>query len=1247
MDAAMDDTPHPAFPASATEAALRSLLAQRILVLDGAMGTMIQRYRLTETDFRGGPGGRFAGHPIDLRGNNELLQLVRPAVIQEIHEQYLEAGSDIVETNTFGANRIAQQDYDLAPLAYEMNLEAARVARRACDKFSRPDRRRFVAGAMGPTPRTASISPDVNDPGARNVTFAQLVEAYTEQARGLLDGGVDLLLVETIFDTLNAKAAVFAIEGEFERRGARAPVILSGTVTDASGRILSGQTVEAFWNSLRHARPLAIGLNCALGAALMRPYIEELSRISDTFVCVYPNAGLPNPMAETGFDETPEITSSLVGEFARSGLVNIVGGCCGTTPPHIRAIADAVSGIDPRKPVPVEPRLRLSGLEPLNLGPDSLFANVGERTNVTGSRQFARLILEDRFEEAVAVARQQVENGAQIIDVNMDEAMLDSEAAMRRFLHLISSEPDIARVPVMIDSSKWSVIEAGLQCVQGRSVVNSISMKEGEAPFLHQARLARRYGAAVVVMAFDEQGQADSYERRIQILRRCHDLLTREVGMAPEDIIFDPNVFAIATGIEEHNRYGIDFIETARWVRRELPGVQVSGGISNVSFSFRGNDRVREAIHTVFLFHAIRAGLSMGIVNAGQLGSYDDLEPALRDAVEDVVLDRRPDAGERLVQLAQQVKGAGRRTEEDLAWRAQPADRRLVHALVHGMNQFVVEDAEECRAAFEAEGREPIVVIEGPLMEGMNIVGDLFGAGKMFLPQVVKSARVMKQAVAHLVPFIEARKLALGDASRSRGKIVIATVKGDVHDIGKNIVSVVLQCNNFEVVNLGVMVPADRILQAAIDEQADIIGLSGLITPSLEEMGHVAAEMQRRGMRLPLLIGGATTSRSHTAVKIAPRYDGPVIHVVDASRSVAVCQSLRSQEHAPAFIAGIRADADRLRKLHESRRGPELVPIAQARANALAIDWRSYAPPRPHFLGRRVLGNLDLAQVAKYIDWQPYFKTWDLAGSFPAILDDPMVGAEARKVFADAKAMLDRLIAGRWLRADAVVAFQPANADGDDIAVFTDESRRERLFTWRGLRQQARKPVIDGRPSPNRALSDFIAPAGTPDYIGMFVVTTGAEVGAREAIFAREHDDYGAIVFKALADRLAEALTEMVHERVRRDLWGYAAGEALSVDALHGEKFAGIRPAPGYPACPEHSIKRALLATLQSGEIGVELTESFAMDPAASVCGFFLAHPESRYFSVGTIGRDQLEDMARRSGVPLEDMERMLAPNLG
>ena len=1226
---------------------MRDALRRRVLVLDGAMGTMIQRYRLTEADFRGVDRmQRFATHPVDLKGNNELLQLTRPEVIEQIHEQYLQAGADLIETNTFGATRIAQSDYGLGDLAYEMNVEAARVARRACARFADTGARRFVAGAMGPTPRTASISPDVNDPGARNVTFAELAGAYAEQARGLLDGGVDLLLIETIFDTLNAKAAVFAIEEEFERRGERVPLIVSGTVTDASGRILSGQTVEAFWNSMRHARPLAIGLNCALGAALMRPYIEELARLADTFICVYPNAGLPNPMSETGFDETPEITSRLIQEFARAGLVNIVGGCCGTTPAHIRAIAGAVQGLPPRGVPAIEPRLRLSGLEALNLGPDSLFANVGERTNVTGSRQFARLILEGHFEQAVTIARQQVENGAQIIDVNMDEAMLDSASAMRRFLNLIASEPDIARVPVMIDSSKWSVIEAGLQCVQGRCIVNSISLKEGEAEFVRQAKLARRYGAAVVVMAFDEKGQADSYERRTAILERSYRLLVDRAGVAPEDIIFDPNVFAIATGIEEHNHYAVDFLDATRWIRQRFPLAHVSGGISNVSFSFRGNDLVREAIHTVFLYHAIGAGLSMGIVNAGQLGVYEDIEPELRERVEDVVLDRSPDAGERLVQLAEQRKGSARRREEELAWRAEPVEKRLVHALVHGLTQFVVEDTEQIRAQIESRGGRPIEVIEGPLMEGMNVVGELFGSGKMFLPQVVKSARVMKQAVAYLVPFIEAQKAASGERGRSNGKIVLATVKGDVHDIGKNIVAVVLQCNNYDIVNLGVMVPAEKILQTAREERADLIGLSGLITPSLEEMGHVAAQMQREGFTVPLLIGGATTSRMHTAVKIAPRYEGPVLHVPDASRSVAVCQSLLSPENRDGFVAQQRAEYERLRRQHAARKAPELVSLAEARANSLKLDWHSYRPPPPKFLGLRELACLDLAHVARYIDWGPFFKTWELAGSYPAILDDALVGPQARRVFEDAQQMLTRIIRERWLTASAVVGFYPANADGDDIVLFADASRHARLFTWYGLRQQTRKPVIDGVARPNRALSDFVAPGGVDDYLGMFAVTAGLGLEAREAILAKEHDDYGAILLKALADRLVEASAEMLHERVRRDLWGYAPEEQLGSEQLIEESYRGIRPAPGYPACPDHSVKRDLLAALHAERIGMGLTESFAMTPASSVSGFYFAHPQARYFSVGPIGRDQLLDQARRRGLEVAVLERWLAPNL-
>jgi 5-methyltetrahydrofolate--homocysteine methyltransferase len=1236
--------------ASATEAELRALLARRILILDGAMGTMIQRARLSEADFR---GPRFAAHPVDLRGNNELLNLTRPDVIAAIHEAYLVAGADLIETNTFGATRIAQEDYKLGHLAYEMNVAAAQLAKAACAKFSTPEKPRYVCGALGPTPKTASISPDVNDPGARNVTFDELAQAYGEQARGLLDGGADLLLIETVFDTLNAKAAIFALEAEFERRGARAPVIVSGTVTDASGRILSGQTVEAFWYSVRHARPLAVGLNCALGAALMRPYIEELARVADTYVSVYPNAGLPNPMAETGFDETPDVTAALLKEFAAAGFVNVAGGCCGTTPEHIAAIARALDGIAPRAVPAADRALLLAGLEPLRIDETSLFVNVGERTNVTGSKAFARLILAEKYEEAVAVARQQVENGAQIIDVNMDEAMLDSARAMTRFLHLIAAEPDIARVPVMIDSSKWSVIEAGLKCVQGKSIVNSISLKEGEEEFLRQAKLARRYGAAVIVMAFDEQGQADTFERKIAICQRSYELLTQRADFPPEDIIFDPNIFAIATGIEEHNNYAVDFIEATRWIRRHLPYAKVSGGVSNVSFSFRGNDHVREAIHTVFLYHAIRAGLTMGIVNAGQLGVYEEIEPELRERVEDVVLNRRPDAGERLVAFAEQVKAGGKEKKEDLAWRAEPVEKRLAHALVHGITTYIVEDTEECRRQIAARGGRPIEVIEGPLMDGMNIVGDLFGAGKMFLPQVVKSARVMKQAVAHLIPFIEAEKAAhaaAGGTVKPKGKIVIATVKGDVHDIGKNIVAVVLQCNNFEVVNLGVMVPAERILAAAREEKADMIGLSGLITPSLEEMAHVAREMQRLGFTLPLLIGGATTSRVHTAVKIAPNYtSGPVIYVADASRSVGVCQSLVSDDAAAKFIAEVRAEYARVREQHAAKKAPELIPLAQARANATRIDWRGYVPPKPKFIGRRHFRNYDLAMIAKYIDWGPFFQTWDLHGPFPAILADEVVGEHARQVFAEGEKMLERIVAERWLTANAAVAFYPAASVGDDIEIYADEARREVLFTWHGLRQQTKKPVIDGVPNPNQCLADFIAPkdSGIADYIGLFAVTSGIGLEKREAIFQSRHDDYGAIMLKAIADRLAEAFAELLHERVRRDLWGYAPHEALSNEALIREEYRGIRPAPGYPACPEHAVKRALFAVLDAAAIGMALTENYAMLPPSSVSGFYFSHPQAKYFNVGRIGRDQLEDLARRKRQAVEELERWLAPNLG
>ncbi len=1214
------------------------------------MGTMIQSLRLSEAEFR---GTRFVDHPIDLKGNNDLLVLTRPDLVREIHQQYLDAGSDIIETNTFGATAIAQDDYGLGAVAYEMNVAAARIAREAADKFASAAQPRFVAGALGPTPRTASISPDVNDPGARNVTFDELVSAYGEQARGLLDGGADLLLIETIFDTLNAKAAIFAVEAEFERRGQRVPVMISGTVTDASGRILSGQTVEAFWHSIRHARPLTVGLNCALGAALMRPYIEELARLADTFVSVYPNAGLPNPMSETGFDETPEITSSLLREFAEVGFVNIAGGCCGTTPDHVRAIAQAIEGLPPRSVPATDHVLKLSGLEPLKVGDESLFVNVGERTNVTGSKAFARLILNEQYHEAVSVARQQVENGAQVIDVNMDEAMLDSAAAMTRFLNLIASEPDIARVPIMIDSSKWSVIEAGLKCVQGKSIVNSISMKEGEAEFIRQARLARRYGAAVIVMAFDEQGQADTYARKTEICRRSYELLTREVGFPPEDIIFDPNVFAIATGIEEHNNYAVDFIEATHWIKQHLPYAKVSGGVSNVSFSFRGNDHVREAIHTVFLYHAIRAGMTMGIVNAGQLGVYEDIEPELRERVEDVVLNRRPDAGERLVSFAEQVKAGGRKKDEDLAWRAEPVEKRLAHALIHGITNYIVEDTEECRAAVAARSGRPIEVIEGPLMDGMNIVGDLFGAGKMFLPQVVKSARVMKQAVAHLIPFIEAEKaahVAAGGEVRAKGKVVIATVKGDVHDIGKNIVSVVLQCNNFEVVNMGVMVPAEKILATAREENADMIGLSGLITPSLEEMQHVAREMQRQGFAMPLLIGGATTSRVHTAVKIAPHYtNGPVIYVSDASRSVSVCQNLVSDDAAARFIAEVKREYERVREQHASKKGPELIALADARANATRVDWKGYRPTKPKFLGRRLFKNYDLAMIAKYIDWGPFFQTWDLHGPFPQILADDVIGEHARQVFAEGEKMLERIVAERWLTANAVVAFFPANAVGDDIELYKDDTRREVLFTWHGLRQQTKKPVLDGVPNPNQSLADFIAPksSGIPDYIGAFAVTSGIGIEKREAAFQTKHDDYGSIMLKAIADRLAEAFAELMHERVRRDLWGYATGETLTSEELIKERYRGIRPAPGYPACPEHSVKRAMFAALAAGDIGMTLTENYAMHPASSVSGFYLAHPQARYFNVGRIGRDQLEDLARRKSESVADLERWLAPNLG
>ncbi len=1237
-------TPAPDAHDTGVEATLRSLLARRILILDGAMGTMIQRHRLEEADYR---GPRFAGFAHDVKGNNELLVLTRPDVISGIHDQYLAAGADIIETNTFGATRTAQADYHMEDLVREMNLEAARLARESCARYSTPERPRFAAGAFGPTPKTASISPDVNDPGARNVTFDELVDAYLEQARALAEGGVDLFLVETVFDTLNAKAALYAIDQFFEESGRRLPLMISGTVTDASGRILSGQTVEAFWNSVRHARPLTIGLNCALGATLMRPYVEELSRLCDTHICVYPNAGLPNPMSDTGFDETPDITSSLLLEFARAGFVNVAGGCCGTTPEHIAAIAAALAPVAPR-PVPtIAPALRLSGLEAFGIGERSLFVNVGERTNVTGSRAFARMILNDQYDEALAVARQQVENGAQVIDVNMDEAMLDSKAAMVRFLNLVASEPDIARVPIMIDSSKWEVIEAGLKCVQGKAIVNSISLKEGEDAFVRQARLCRRYGAAVIVMAFDEQGQADTCARKIEICSRAYRVLVDQVGFPPEDIIFDPNIFAIATGIEEHDNYGVDFIEATRWIRENLPHAKVSGGVSNVSFSFRGNDPAREAIHTVFLYHAIRAGMTMGIVNAGMIGVYDELDPELRERVEDVVLNRRRDATERMIEFAATLKAGGARQEQSLAWREAPVEKRLEHALVHGITQWIVEDTEACRAAIAERGGRPIEVIEGPLMSGMNVVGDLFGEGKMFLPQVVKSARVMKQAVAHLVPFIEAEKAAMGDV-KAKGRIVIATVKGDVHDIGKNIVSVVLQCNNYEVVNMGVMVPCQQILDRAREEGADIIGLSGLITPSLEEMAHVAREMQRQGFTQPLLIGGATTSRTHTAVKIAPGYtNGTVVWVPDASRSVSVCSNLLAEDESARrrYLDDIAADYEKIREQHADRRGPDLIALPQARANSPAFEWSGYAPPRPAFTGVRQLRNYDLAELAAHIDWGPFFQTWDLAGPYPAILEDAVVGEAARAVHAEGLAMLRRLVDGRWLTASAVFGLFPANSVGDDIEIYADERRDRVLMTWHNLRQQNRKPT--GRA--NQCLADFIAPrdSGVADYIGAFAVTAGLDMDRRLADFERKGDDYGAIMCKALADRLAEAFAELLHKRVRREFWGYAKDESLDLDAMIAERYRGIRPAPGYPACPDHTEKPALFDLLRAPEVGITLTESHAMMPASSVSGFYLSHPDSQYFAVGKIGPDQVEDYARRKGIDLAEAERWLAPNLG
>ncbi len=1216
---------------------LERSLGERILILDGAMGTMVQRHKLTEADYR---GERFANWPSDLKGNNDLLVLTQPHVIRGIHEAYLQAGADIIETNTFNATTVSMADYGMQGLVTEINTAAARLAREVADAYSTPDRPRYVAGVLGPTNRTTSISPDVNDPGYRNITFAELVIAYSEAARALIAGGADILLIETIFDTLNAKAAIFACEQVFEEDGLRLPIMISGTITDQSGRTLTGQTTEAFYNSLRHARPLSIGLNCALGPHELRPYVEEMSRIAECRVSAHPNAGLPNEMG--GYDLGPEVMAQEIAEWAESGFLNIVGGCCGTTPDHIRAIAAAVASKPPRRVPEIAPACRLSGLEPFNIDGSQNFVNVGERANVTGSAKFKRLVLEGQYEAALDVCREQVENGAQIVDVNMDEGMLDGVAAMRRYLNLMAAEPEIARVPVMLDSSKWEIIEAGLQCVQGKPIVNSISLKEGEDKFIQQARLCRRYGAAVVVMAFDEQGQADSFQRKIEICERAYRILTERVGFPAEDIIFDPNIFAVATGIEEHATYGVDFIEATRWIKQHLPHARVSGGVSNVSFSFRGNNPVREAIHAVFLYHAIRAGMDMGIVNAGALTVYDEIPAELREAVEDVVLNRRPDATERLIDIAPKYKGdsAAAETRATAEWRSWPVEKRLEHALVHGITDHIEADTEEARQALGA----PLKVIEGPLMDGMNVVGDLFGAGKMFLPQVVKSARVMKKSVAYLQPFLEAEKA--NCATNSNGRILLATVKGDVHDIGKNIVGVVLQCNNYEVIDLGVMVPAERILHEAREHQVDIIGLSGLITPSLDEMVHVAKEMHRLGFTVPLLIGGATTSKAHTAVKIEPQYPHPVVYVPDASRAVGVASALLSADQREAYAASIRAEYAEVRARRAGQdETRNLLTLAEARANAVPVDWAAYTPPRPAMPGIHVLDDIPLTALVPYIDWTFFFHAWQLRGRFPKILDDAEKGEEARRLYADAQAMLARIIDEGWLTARAVIGLFPANAVGDDIEIYRDESRREVLLTFHNLRKQGHQP--EGHH--NDCLADFVAPrdSGKADYLGAFACTAGIGIDAKLAEFEADHDDYHAIMLKALADRLAEALAEWLHERVRREYWGYAVGENLTNEELIAENYQGIRPAMGYPASPDHTEKDLLWRLLNvEANTGIWLTESKAMVPTAAVSGLYFSHPEARYFAVGKINRDQVEDYARRKGIDVRIMEKWLGPNL-
>jgi len=1231
---------------------IREELEKRILIIDGAMGTMIQRYTLTEEDFR---GERFANHPSDVKGNNDLLNLTRPDIIKAIHTEYLAAGADIIETNTFSTQRISMADYGMEELSYELSYEGARIAKEATTEFmaKHPDRKCFVAGAIGPTNRTLSLSPDVNDPGFRAISYEELYDAYYEQIRGLVDGGSDVLLIETIFDTLNAKVAIAAIKEYEEVVGKKLEIMISGTITDASGRTLSGQTAEAFLNSIAHANPLSIGFNCALGAKEMRPHIEELAAKAQCYVSAYPNAGLPNEFG--AYDEQPHETAHLVDDFITSGFVNIVGGCCGTTPDHIGCIAKKAAKSSPRKIPTVAPYLRLSGLEPVTITPESIFVNVGERTNITGSPKFSKLILSGDYEAALAVALQQVEGGAQIIDVNMDEGMIDSEAAMTKFLNLIASEPDIAKLPIMVDSSKWTVIEAGLKCLQGKGIVNSISLKEGEEKFRESAKKIMRYGAAVVVMAFDEQGQADNYERRIEICKRSYDILVNEIGFPPQDIIFDPNILTVATGLEEHNNYAVDFINATRWIKENLPYAKVSGGVSNISFSFRGNNVVREAMHSAFLYHAIGAGLDMGIVNAGMLEVYQEIAPELLERVEDVLLNRRDDATERLVEFAETVKNKGKVIVKDEAWRQDTVEARLSHSLVKGIVEFLDDDVEEARQKYA----RPIQVIEGPLMDGMNIVGDLFGAGKMFLPQVVKSARVMKKAVAYLLPFIEEEKLANPDQNQnsSAGKVLLATVKGDVHDIGKNIVGVVLACNNFEIVDMGVMVPAQEIIKKAKEINADIIGLSGLITPSLDEMVHFAKEMEREGFTIPLIVGGATTSRIHAAVKIAPNYSGPAIHVLDASRSVTVCSTLMNGELKDTYVEQIKSEYDKAREAHLNKRSDKrFKTLEEARTNKFQIDLAQVAPA-PTFTGTKVLADFPLQELVPYIDWTPFFHTWELRGSYPRIFEDKNVGDEAKKLFADAQTLLKRIVDEELLKAKAVFGFWPAQAIGDDIELqvsgyelrdnpasqpTTPNSQLVKIHT---LRQQAEK--VDGQPY--YALSDFIAPEGSgkQDYFGGFALTTGIGCDELVAEFEKNYDDYNSIMVKALADRLAEAFAEKLHELVRKDYWGYAKDEHFSNEDLIKEQYIGIRPAPGYPACPEHTEKGTLFALLEAEEkIGLRITESYAMYPTAAVSGFYFSHPESKYFGLGKITKEQVEEYAVRKSMSLEEAERWLAPNL-